>query len=188
MLPLRGGPVSLALDYDLNALAQAHRNLNATLEQSWAALLTVICERWPDWPVEVWSQVVPDDESKAKSPWKLSYRIYFAGEGQENPEVTAIASFLVQGLGRFLKSKVAVEWSGGCFDWRPLWAIDDARVFRLLVPEQTLAPSLFLVGHYGGLPSYFASTVESWPLADAGLAIGLADVDTEWSHGPGIPH
>ena len=75
ILPLRAGALGLSLCYELDGLIQKHRDLNRSLEEAWASLLTVLTERWPDWPIEVWTRLLPYEEDGEEVPGDISMRI-----------------------------------------------------------------------------------------------------------------
>jgi hypothetical protein len=188
LLPLRGGSIALAITYDLDDLIEAHPHLNPALEQVWASVLGVSSERWPDWPLEVWSRVsVGVMEADGHDPpvkrYEVSYRVFFGGEGPEVSDVVAISNFLVRGLAGLIRATPELSWGTIDPTWRILWAVDDGRVVRLLAPARSLGPSVFLLGHYAGEPTYFAATIEAWPLSTARLKIELAEADTAWAFG-----
>jgi len=181
ILPLRAGAIGLSLRYELDGLVQKHRDLNRSLEETWASVLTVLTERWPDWPVEVWSNLTPTAADDGKPTWDLEFRVFFAGEQTNSRDVTAMVEFVVRGLADFLAAPAQVGWDGIRLGWHPLWAIDDGGVYRMLAPERTLDRAVYMLGHYAGQPSYFAAAVEAWPLSQAGLHIGLAEADLGWT-------
>ena len=185
LLPMRGGGIALAVTYDLDVLVDSHPHLNPTLEQTWASLLSVMMERWPDWPVEVWSRVAiglkAEDDGPPVKRWEVSYRVFFAGEGPDVSDVVAMSNFLVQGLAGLLKAAPELAWGTIDPDWHALWAVDDGQVVRCLAQERGLGPAVFLVGHYAGEPTYFAATVEAWPLSTAALNVELREADTAWA-------
>ena len=188
ILPMRGGPIGLAITYDLDELIEANSHLNPMLEQVWASVLSVIAERWPDWPIEVWGQVAVGlseaEEDKPPVPrWEALYRVFFGGEGPDVPDVVAISNFLVQGLAALIDAPPELAWGTIDPDWFVLWAIDDGNVIRLLAPARSLEPSVFLIGHYAGEPRYFAAALEAWPLSTARLDIEFAEADTDWAFG-----
>jgi hypothetical protein len=188
LMPLRGGPIALAITYDLDELVEAHPHLNPTLEETWASVLSVMAERWPDWPLEVWSRVAVGikaaiDDTPSTPRYELSYRVFFGGEGPDVSDVVAMSNFLVQALAGLIQAAPELAW--GTIDpaWRSLWAVDDGEVIRLIATERALGPSVYLVGHYAGEPTYFSAAVEAWPLSTARLPIKLVEADTAWAFG-----
>ena len=186
LLPLRGGHIALAVTYDLDDLIEAHPHLNPILEQTWASALSVLAERWPEWPIEVWSRLAvgvkaSEDESSVVKRWELSYRVFFAGEGPDVTEVVAISNFLVQALAGLIEAPPELAWGTIDPDWQALWVVDDGRVARLYATERGIDASVYLVGHYAGEPKYFAAAIEAWPLSTARLDIDLVEADTAWA-------
>ncbi len=186
LLPLRGGAIALAITYDLDELVEAHPHLNPTLEQTWASVLSVMAERWPDWPMEVWSRIAvgmkpAEDDAPGTARYELSYRVFFAGEGPDVSDVVAMSNFMVQGLAGLIQAAPELAWGTITPDWRALWAVDDGAVVRLIATERAIGPSVYLIGHYGGEPTYFSAAVEAWPLSTARLAIQMAEADTAWA-------
>jgi hypothetical protein len=192
LIPLRGGAQGLSLSYDLEALLDAQPNLNAVLETVWAGLLHVVSERWPDWPVEVWTRVAggPDADGEGSDDgergdggaWQLQFRVFFGGDGSmDSKEVQTMVSFVLRALRLRLGADPELGWGGISDSWHPLWAVDDESVYRLLAPEATVEPSVYQLGHYGGEPAWFAATLEAWPLRNAEAPIELAEADTAWA-------
>ncbi len=188
ILPVRGGNQGLGLGYPLSKLVDAHDDLNRALEEAFAGLLTVLCEGWPDWPIEIWTRLVepvvldgPDDDDEEAPDWTLEFRLFFAGEGPAHNDVTAMLSVVTQGMSAVLQVEPKVSWAGIDPTWKPLWAIDDAAIYRLLAPERTVDPAVYMLGHYAGRPAWFAAALEAWPLQGAGLPISLAEADTGWA-------
>ena len=185
-LPLRAGRNGLRLDYPLTGLIARHKDLNRSIEEAWAGLLTVVCEGWPDWPIEVWTRLVEQEvedgaEEDEGARWTLSFCVFFAGEGPENSDVAAMCDFATRGLQGVLELSPSVSWAGVDPAWKPLWAVDDAAIYRLLVPEATLNGAVYLLGSYAGQPAWFAATVEAWPLHEVALPIELAEADLGWA-------
>tara|TARA_Y100001968_G_C19406608_1_gene744009 strand:+ start:856 stop:1395 length:540 start_codon:yes stop_codon:yes gene_type:complete len=170
----------MAVVYPLKELTGTHKDLNRSLEESWGGLLTVMAERWPDWPVEVWGRILADEED-GEPRWLLQFLVSFAGEPADNREVAAMTSFLLHGLARCLGEKAAVYRTPISPECKPLWVIDDARVFRLTVPEHTIDAALYLLGHYAGQPAFFAASTSAWPLLASEAEIELADADLAWA-------
>lgn len=194
LIPLRGGSTTLALEWDLEELVALHKDLNRVLEEAWAGLLTVLVESWPDWPIEVWSRLErrepgEDDAVDASElqpgekleRWVLAYRVSFADEDASNADVAAMVTYVTRGLGAVLQTPAEVSWASVDPDWKALWSVDDAQVYRLIADERTMEPSLWMVGQYGGLPSYFAATLEAWPLQGVRLPILHAEADLGWA-------
>ncbi len=197
LIPLRGGATTLGLEWDLEELVALNKNLNRTLEEAWGGLLTVLVESWPDWPIEVWSrlerrepegdeaqevQATPGAEPDAKvERWVLAYRVSFANEGAENADVAAMVTYVTRGLAAVLQVAPEVSWDAIEPGWKALWAIDDTQVYRLIADERTMEPSLWMVGQYAGLPSYFAATLEAWPLQGVRLPLKHAEADLGWA-------
>ena len=184
ILPLRAGERGLCLDYVLAALTKRHADLNRALEEAWAGLLTVVSESWPDWPLEVWTRLEEEDEpdpDTGEPRWKLRFCLFFADEGPDNQDVAAMCDFATRGLQGVLELSPAVSWGGIDPDWSPLWAVDDATVYRLLAPEPTLSRGVYLLGSYAGQPAWFAATLEAWPLHGSSLGIELAEADSGWA-------
>ncbi len=186
IIPLRGARKALTIDYSMAELMEAHLDLNRTLEEAWAGLLTILVRNWPDWPIEVWSRidVVDDpDETDAPSQYVIRFRVTFAGESADNSDVTAMIDTITRGLRAVTRVEAELGWGSVDVDWSPLWAIDDARVFRLIAPEPTVEDSVYLVGAYGGEPTLFAGTLEAWPLQQSRRALGIevAGVDLGWA-------
>lgn len=190
MIPVRGG-WGLVLSWSLAELVERHGDVNLVMEKAWASLLLVLAERWPDWPVEVWTRlerVQVEGESDEEPTVRLSYLVSFAGElPGETADLRAMSHVVLSGLGRLLESSAEPRTDRANLTWLPLWALDDAQVFRLLAPERTLDESVYLVGHYAGEHELFAAAVEAWPLNQARVRgevpVKLADVDTEWADG-----
>lgn len=183
ILPLRAGERGLCLDYPLAGLTARHADANRAIEEAWAGLLTVVCESWPDWPLEVWTRLEEQDELDPETgdpTWKVRFCLFFAGEGPDNSDVAAMCDFATRGLQGVLESSPAVSWAGIDPTWKPLWAVDDAAVYRLLAPEPTLSRGIYLLGSYAGRPAWFAAALEAWPLHGSGLSIGLAEADLSW--------
>jgi hypothetical protein len=189
LIPLRGGRQCLALAWQFQEIWERHDDLNRTLEQCFAGLLKVLAESWPDWPVEIWGSLVDrglaEDEEEPDqgfSPrWWLEYRVSFGGEGPEQKDVAAMVAFVSQGLASVLGADPEVSWGSVDPDWRALWVVDDAEVYRLLAAEWTDEASVFLIGHYAGQPTLFAATLEAWPLKHARLGIRTAEADLGWA-------
>ncbi len=180
ILPLRAGERGLCLDYPLTALLGRHRDLNRALEEAWAGLLTVVCEGWPDWPLEVWTRLEERRSEGEEPTWCLRFCLFFAGEGPDNQDVAAMCDFATRGLQGVLEESPEVSWGGIDPGWQPLWAVDDASVYRLLAPEASLSRAVYLLGSYAGRPAWFAAALEAWPLHGSGLPIHVAEVDTSW--------
>jgi hypothetical protein len=188
VLPMRAGPMGLALAYSLNELANRHGDLNRALEEAWAGVLTVLREGWPDWPLEVWTalELLPpleeeEGDEDATPRWVLHFRLFFAGEGPENGDVAAMVDFVVRGLQGVLEVTPLIDWMGVHPGWRPLWAVDDAQIYRLIAPEITAEPSVYLLGWYSGRPALFAASLEAWPLQGAAQPIDFAEADLGWA-------
>lgn len=183
LIPVRGGHVALALEWDFQSLVDRHGDLNKTMEEAWAGLLSVLAESWPDWPIEVWSnlQKVPATDPEDPPRWTLGYRVCFAGQDAANPDVAAMVQFITQGLGAVVDGKAEVSWAGVTPGWRALWVVDDTVIYRLIADTQTIERSVWMLGHYGGEPEYFAATFEAWPLRHTGLPIEKAEVDLGWA-------
>ena len=180
IIPLRGAARAMSVVYDLEELTAAHKDLNCTLEECWGGLLTVLTERWPDWPIEVWTRLL-SEEKEGKQTWYLQFLVSFAGEQADNREVAAMTEFLLRGLSRYLRGEAQVNRCPISLECKPLWVVDDARVLRLLVPEHTIDLAVFLLGHYAGEPAYFAASVSAWPLANSDARIALAEADMAWA-------
>ena len=186
LIPVRGGHLALALDWDFQALVDRHPDLNRTMEEAWAGLLSVLAESWPDWPIEVWSElrkIDPDDptDPEALPTWRLGYRVCFSGQDASNADVAAMVQFVTRGLGAVVDGTADVSWDGVTPGWKVLWAIDDAVVYRMIADTQTIESSVWLLGHYAGEPEYFAATFEAWPLQHAGLPVQRAEADLGWA-------
>lgn len=181
-IPMRGGPGALLFACELGGLAARHEDVNRTLEEAWAGLLCVVRDAWPDWPLEVWSRLDPqEDEDGDESAWHLVYGVVFGGEGPDNPDVAAMADFAVRGLGKVVGVGLDASWGAIDPTWNPLWAVDDGQVYRLLASEPTAEPSLYLLGTYAGQPAWFAATLDAWPLEGKCLPVETADVDLGWA-------
>ena len=183
ILPLRAGERGLRLDYSLNEMTRRHVDANRALEEAWAGLLTVVCESWPDWPLEVWTRLREDepDPETGDPVWTLCFCLFFAGDGPDNQDVAAMCDFATRGLQGVLLLTPTITWGGIDPDWKPLWAVDDGEVYRLIVPERTMSHAVYLLGTYAGLPAWFAATLEAWPLQGSGLPIKLAEADMGWT-------
>jgi len=181
IVPLRGAAQAMSVVYDLAELTAAHNDLNRTLEEAWGGLLTVLTERWPDWPIEVWTRLLSEEQEEGDPKWHLQFLVSFAGEQADNREVAAMTGFLLRGLSRCLGKDAKLNRCPVSPDCKPLWVIDDARVLRLLVPEATLDDAVFMLGHYAGLPAYFAASVSAWPLTNSEAHIALAEADLAWA-------
>ena len=180
IVPLRGAAQAMAVTYSLGKLTAAHDDLNRSLEESWAGLLTVLTERWPDWPIEVWTRLLPYEED-GEPKWHLQFLVSFAGEQADNRDVTAMTGFLLQGLSRCLGEEPLVNSCPVAPDCKPLWVVDDGTVLRLLAPEHTIDRAVFMLGHYAGQPTYFAASVEAWPLSRPDVPIEFAEADLAWA-------
>jgi hypothetical protein len=180
-LPLRADGPGLRLEYSLTELVAKHPDLNRSLEEAFAGLLTVVCEGWPDWPIEVWTRLVGVEVEDEEPRWIVSFCIFFGGEGPDNSDVAAMVDFSIRGLQGVLELSPIIGWAGVDSTWKALWAVDDAQICRLQVPEATVDGAIFLLGSYAGQPAWFAATTEAWPLRDAGLPIALAQVDLGWA-------
>jgi hypothetical protein len=180
IIPLRGAAQAMAVSYSLEKLTAAHDDLNCTLEEAWGGLLTVLTERWPDWPVEVWGRILPYEED-AQPKCFLQFLVSFAGEQADNRDVAAMTGFLLRGLVRCLGDEPLVNRCPVGPDCKPLWVIDDNVVLRLLVPEDTLDKAVFMLGHYAGQPAFFAASIEAWPLGRQEVPIALAEADLAWA-------
>jgi hypothetical protein len=190
LIPMRGGEEGLVVTWDLAELYGALPRPNVDFERVWAGVLTVVRDSWPDWPVEVWAQVVettPDEDDVAVDrgapTYALSYAVFFGGEGRESKTAAAMAAFVLSALGKSLPLTPTSSWGQVDPDWKPLWVIDDAEVIRMLAPEATLEPSVYMLGSYAGIPTLFAASVEAWPLKPNRGAIGveLAEADVAWA-------
>ena len=206
MIPLRAGAEALLLSFDVEELAAAAPRPNVALERFWAGALTVLRDRWPDWPIEVWATVLgdaddaedalppepdeDDDEPLSAPPpdapptsFTLTFAVFFAGEERTDPTVKAMASFVRGAAQRGLPLAAATRWGGIAPGWKALWAVDDGEVLRLFASEATVEDSVYLLGTYAGIPTLFAASVEAWPLHGAAEAIGvrLEDADPEWA-------
>jgi hypothetical protein len=186
LIPVRGGHLALALEYDFQGLVDRHPDLNRTMEEAWASLLSVVAESWPDWPIEVWSnlskvEAVDPDDPESLPTWRLGYRVTFSGQDASNPDVAAMVAFITQGLGKVVDGDPEVSWAGISPGWRALWVVDDTQVFRMIADTQTIESSVWMLGHYAGEPEYFAATFEAWPLRHAGLPIERAEADLGWA-------
>ena len=180
IVPLRGAAQAMAVTYSLEKLTAAHDDLNRTLEESWGGLLTVLTERWPDWPIEIWGRLLAFEEDE-QPKWHLQFLVSFAGEQADNRDVVAMTGFVLRGLGRCLGIEPLVNRCPVGPDSKPLWVVDDGAVLRLLVPEATIDRAIFMLGHYAGQPAYFAASTEAWPLARSEISIGLAEADLAWA-------
>jgi len=180
IIPLRGAAQAMAVSYDLAKMTTAHDDLNRTLEEGWGGLLTVLTERWPDWPVEVWGRLLAQEED-GEPKWFLQFLVSFAGEQVNNRDVAAMTGFLLRGLTRCLGVEPIVNRCPVDPDCKPLWVIDDGTVLRLLVPESTIDAAVFMLGHYAGQPAYFAASIEAWPLARPEITIDFAEADLAWA-------
>ena len=180
IVPLRGAAQAMSVVYGLEELTAAHKDLNYTLEEAWGGLLTVITERWPDWPIEVWARLLAQEED-GKPKWYLQFLVSFAGEQADNRDVAAMTELLLRGLSRCLGKDAQINRCPISPDCKPLWVIDDTEVLRLLVPEHTIDGAVFMLGHYAGEPAYFAASVSAWPLANSNASIALAEADTAWA-------
>ena len=206
MIPLRGGAEGLVLSFDVEDFVASASRPNVEIEKFWAGMLTVLRDRWPDWPIEVWgtiegvddepidlSTIEDDDEEPEPLPpidpnappnsFTLSFMVFFGGEERSEPTVAAMAAFVVSAATRALPLEPNVRWGKLSEGWKPLWAVDDEEVLRLYASEATVEESVYLLGSYGGVPTLFAASMEAWPLQGASEQIGvqLADADPEWA-------
>lgn len=187
LIPMRGGEEGLVVTWDLAELYGLVPRPNVEFERVWAGVLTVVRDSWPDWPVEVWGMVTEtgDDESEGEpsNTYSLSFAVFFGGEGRQSKTAAAMAAFVLSALNKSLPLAPASSWGQVDPDWKPLWVIDDAEVMRMLAPEATVEPSVYMLGSYAGVPTLFAASVEAWPLKPARGAIGveLAEADVAWA-------
>ncbi|MEE2828713.1 MAG: hypothetical protein VX498_05970, partial [Myxococcota bacterium] len=182
-IPLRGSRTALTFTWELDVLVGQFDDLNRTLEELSASVLTVLVERWPDWPVEVWGCLGEVSEG-SKPRWDLDVRFSIAGLGPEDKHVAAVARFLIEGVSKLIPIEARMSWEKIDLSCRPLWIIDDGLVHRVLAPEGSVEQSVYLLGHYAGQPSWFAAAIEAWPLHGTGLSIQLSDVDLAWAFEP----
>lgn len=188
LIPMRGGPEALVVSWDLNELFGVLPRPNLELERVWAGLLTVVRDSWPDWPVEVWACIedtteLTDETEEPAASFSLSFAVFFGGEGRTSKTAAAMAAFVLSALNKALPLEARSSWGGIDPRWKPLWVVDDAEVLRMLAPEHTVEPSVYMVGSYAGIPSLFAASLEAWPLKPARRQIGveLAEADVEWA-------
>lgn len=190
LIPMRGGEEGLVVSWDLGELYAVLPRPNVEIERVWAGVLTVVRDSWPDWPVEVWGMVAEtfeDDADGGESPdaptFSLSFAVFFGGEGRESKTAAAMAAFVISALTKSLPVAPTSSWGSVDPDWKPLWVIDDAVVLRMLAPEATLEPSVYMLGSYAGIPTLFAASVEAWPLKPSRTVIGveLAEADVAWA-------
>jgi hypothetical protein len=183
IIPIRGARQALTVSWDLDDLVLRFDDLNRTLEELWASILSVLVERWPDWPIEVWTRLSPIVEDE-KPRYELDFLISVGAEGPDDKHVAAVVRFLTAGVVKLMPNPPRFGWERIKTDCKPLWVIDDATVYRVLAPEDSVDQSVYLLGHYAGQPTWFAATVEAWPLHGAQLAVDLIDVDTAWAFDP----
>jgi len=187
IIPLRGADIALGIDYSMGELMEEHQDINRTLEEAWAGLLTLLVRNWPDWPIELWSRLdeIPNDDPTEDLPsqYLIRFRLSFGGEGPSNSDVTAMLDVVTRGLRAVVRVEPELSWDGIGVDWFPLWAVDDGKVFRLLAPEATVENSVYMIGVYAGEPTLFAGTLEAWPLTGSRAALGIeiAEVDLGWA-------
>ena len=184
LIPLRAGDEGLVVSWNLGELFAVLPRPNVELERIWAGVLTVVRDSWPDWPVEVWGTITETSEEGDEAPtFALSFAIFFGGEGRGSKTAAAMAAFVLSALNKALPLEATSTWGRIDPDWKPLWVIDDAEVLRLLAPEHTVEPSVYMLGSYAGIPSLFAASLEAWPLTPARRQIGveLAEADVEWA-------
>lgn len=194
LIPVRGGSVALALDWDFQGLVDRHPDLNRAMEEAWAGMLSVVAESWPDWPIEVWSLLErvepeeddepppdPEDGEEPVEAFRLGYRVCFSGQDAENADVAAMVQFITRGLAAVIDGPATVSWGAVVPGWRVLWVIDDAQLYRMVADTQTIEPSVWLLGHYAGEPEYFAASFEAWPLRYTGLPVKRAEADLGWT-------
>jgi len=183
IIPIRGARQALTISWDLDELVLRFDDLNKTLEQLWLSILSVLVERWPDWPVEVWTRLTPIVEGE-KSRYELDFLISVGSAGPDDKHVAAVVRFLTAGVVKLVSTPPRFGWERIQADCKPLWLIDDAQVYRVLAPEDSVDRSVYLLGHYAGEPTWFAATLEAWPLHGAQLPLRLTDVDTAWAFDP----
>mgnify|MGYP007046914794 CR=1 FL=1 len=180
------------VSWDLGELYAVLPRPNVEFERVWAGVLTVVRDSWPDWPVEVWGFVSevfedldPTVEATEEQTFRLSFAIYFGGEGRESKTAAEMAAFVISALTKSIPMPPTPTWGGIDPDWKPMWAIDDAVLYRLLAPEATLEPSVYMLGSYASIPTLFAASVEAWPLKPSRTVIGvdLAEADVGWVFG-----
>ena len=181
MLPLRGSRHALTISWDLDDLVLSSDDLNKSFEEMWLSLLSVLVERWPDWPIEIWTRLVPVITDEAKARWDLEFLVSVGSEGPDDKHVAAVVRYLTAGVAKLIPIPPRLSWNRILTDCKPLWLVDDAQVYRVLAPEAGEEPALYLLGHYAGQPAWFAATVEAWPLHGVRLEVQLADVDTAWA-------
>ena len=184
IIPLRGSRQALTISWDLDDLVLQFDDLNRTLEELWLSVLSVLVERWPDWPVEVWTRLLPIIDGE-KPRYGLEFLISVGAAGPEDKHVAAVVRFLTAGVAKLISSSPPrLGWGRVQTDCKPLWVIDDGKVYRVLAPEASVERSVYLLGHYAGQPSWFAATLEAWPLHGAQLPLELTDVDASWAFEP----
>lgn len=183
ILPLRGSSSALTFAWDLDDLLLQFDDLNRTLEELWASLLTVLLERWPDWPVEIWGRLTPVLDSE-KPRWSLDFVISIGALGPEDRHVAAVVRFLTEGVAKLIPVEARLSWGRVDVRCKPLWLIDDGQIHRALAPEGSVERTVYLLGHYAGQPAWFAATLEAWPLHGSGLQVQLTDVDMAWAFEP----
>ena len=185
LIPMRAGDEGLVVSWDLEELVAVLPRPNVELERVWASVLTVVRDSWPDWPIEVWGNIeeTSEDPEAEERTFALLFAVFFGGEGRQSKTAAEMAAFVLSALNKALPLEAASSWGRVDPDWKPLWAVDDAQVLRLLAPEHTLEPSVYMVGSYAGIPTLFAASLEAWPLTPARRRIGveLAEADLEWS-------
>jgi len=183
IIPLRGADTALTFSWDLDALIQRYQDLNRTLEETWASLLSVLIERWPDWPVEIWGSLhpIPDPETPS---WRIEFLVSVGGAGPDDRHVATVVRFLTEGVAKLISVPPLLQWSRIGVECKPLWLVDDGQIHRVLAPEGSVEKSVYLLGHYAGEPAWFAATIEAWPLHGTGLKVALTDVDLSWAFEP----
>jgi hypothetical protein len=183
IIPIRGSRQAFTISWDLDELVLRFDDLNKTLEELWLSILSVLVERWPDWPVEVWSRLSPivDVENPR---YDLDFLISVGAVGPDDKHVATVVRFLTAGVAKLVSTPPRFAWERIQTDCKPLWLIDDGRVYRALAPEASIDRSVYLLGHYAGEPIWFAATLEAWPLHGVHLPLELTDVDTAWAFEP----
>jgi len=80
----------LTISWDLDDLVLSTNDLNKTLEEMWLSLFTVLVERWPDWPVELWTRLTPVLIDEEKPRYDLDFLISVGAEGPDDKHVAAV--------------------------------------------------------------------------------------------------
>ena len=180
IIPLRGSRQALTIGWDLDDLVLQFDDLNRTLEELWLSVLSVLVERWPDWPVEVWTRLRPIIDPE-KPRYALDFLISVGAAGPDDKHVAAVVRFLTAAVAKLIPGPPQLAWGRVDIDCKPLWVIDDGKVYRALAPEAAVERSVYLLGHYAGQPTWFAATLEAWPLHGAQVPLELIDVDMAWA-------